>query len=269
MVSRLRSLWMAGGGAVALALAVSGVVAAATIMTVLTAPTTDPVAPPAGTIATYEDLDGNGVDDDCQAAVVADPVAAASAETAADLNGDGTISVSEAAQSGRVGGTSCNHGGYVSTVAHGACAALASASGAPAASAPGDAAAPVDAAASEDADAADLADACATAAASDEPAEPADTATPPDCAAAPAASAEPLASAATIDLAPNAHGKAVSDVARSDAIGGKNCNHGGAVSEAAKQDHDAAKSVREAARDVAREARNAARAAKTHGKSGH
>jgi hypothetical protein len=29
-------------------------------------------------------------------------------------------------------------------------------------------------------------------------------------------------------------------VAQSDAIGGKNCNHGGAVSEAAKKDHEAA-----------------------------
>ena len=43
---------------------------------------------------------------------------------------------------------------------------------------------------------------------------------------------------APVDTAPNAHGKAVSKVAQSDAVGGKNCNHGGAVSEAAKKDHD-------------------------------
>ena len=41
----------------------------------------------------------------------------AAALAAADLNGDGTISVSEAAQSGWTGGTNCNHGGYVSGVA--------------------------------------------------------------------------------------------------------------------------------------------------------
>jgi hypothetical protein len=40
------------------------------------------------------------------------------------------------------------------------------------------------------------------------------------------------------DTAPNAHGKAVSTVAQDKtAVGGKNCNHGGAVSEAAHQDH--------------------------------
>ena len=37
-----------------------------------------------------------------------------------------------------------------------------------------------------------------------------------------------------LDEQKNGHGKWVSTVARSDAIGGKNCNHGGAVSEAAQ-----------------------------------
>jgi len=59
----------------------------------------------------------------------------------------------------------------------------------------------------------------------------------------------------------------------SDAIGGKNCNHGGAVSEAAKKDHDAAKAARDAAkaaREAAREARKAAReAAKSAGGQGN
>ncbi len=43
--------------------------------------------------------------------------------------------------------------------------------------------------------------------------------------------------APVVDTAPNAHGLAVSTVAQSDAVGGKNCNHGGAVSAAAKAAH--------------------------------
>jgi len=43
----------------------------------------------------------------------------------------------------------------------------------------------------------------------------------------------------TVDEAPNAHGKAVSKVAQdTDAVGGKNCNHGGAVSKVAKEKGD-------------------------------
>ena len=43
---------------------------------------------------------------------------------------------------------------------------------------------------------------------------------------------------APTDVTPNAHGKAVSAVAQDEtAVGGKNCNHGGAVSEAAHKDH--------------------------------
>jgi hypothetical protein len=60
------------------------------------------------------------------------------------------------------------------------------------------------------------------------------------------------------DTAPNAHGKWVSSVARSDAAGGKNCNHGGAVSEAAKlgkAERDAAKAARKAARQLAKDTR--------------
>ena len=223
MLSRIRSIWLAGGGAVALAVALSGVVAAATVVTALVSPTSDPTVAVVDTTATFEDLDGNGVDDDCQTEVVANPEAAASAELAADLDGDGTISVSEAAQSGHTGGKNCNHGGYVSTVAHGDCAT------------------------DEETKAE-----CETV----EPVAPAE---------------EPLASVALVpeDLSPNAHGKAVSDVARSDAVGGKNCNHGGAVSEAAKKDQDAAREARNAAkvaREAAREARKAAREAKHHGK---
>src|SRR4029079_17537368 len=54
------------------------------------------------------------------------------------------------------------------------------------------------------------------------------------------------------------------ELAQSDFIGGKNCNHGGAVSDANK----AAKAEKDAAKLAAREAKSAARAAKTHGKHG-
>ena len=232
MLARIRSIWLAGGGALALTVMLSGIVAAATVLTVVVAPA--PAAPVADTTATFEDLDGNGIDDDCQATVSADPVAAASAETAADLNGDGTISVTEAARSGRTGGKNCNHGGYVSVVA--------AASGEPA-------------------------DTEATTETTTE------TDTTAECVAPVVAASVAPVVAVVLDPAPNAHGKAVSDVAHSDAVGGKNCNHGGAVSEAAKKDHDAAKAAREAskaARDAAREARkagrDAARSSKTHGK---
>ncbi|HEX5823795.1 MAG TPA: hypothetical protein VFY18_04970, partial [Candidatus Limnocylindrales bacterium] len=120
MFTRLRSTVLAGSGGLILVLSLSGIVAAATILTAIAAPVADPIQPAAlvDTTATFEDLDGNGVDDDCQTDVVANPDAAAAAEKAADLDGDGKISVSEAAQSGRTGGKNCNHGGYVSAVAH-------------------------------------------------------------------------------------------------------------------------------------------------------
>ena len=63
---------------------------------------------------------------------------------------------------------------------------------------------------------------------------------------------------------PKNHGAVVSVVAQSDAVGGKNCNHGGAVSEASHKDNEA----RKAARDEAKAARDAARAAK-HAAKGH
>jgi hypothetical protein len=267
MLARFRSFSLAGGGALALTVMLSGVVAAATVLAVVAAPA--PAAPVAGTAASFVDLDGNGVDDRCQTAVVADPVAAASAEIAADLNADGAISVTEAAQSGRVGGTNCNHGGYVSTVAHGTCAAPATADSS---TAPDPEAETSDASTEPVAanDAADLS--CAETAASADPGE-ADKAikdeTPAVCVAPVVTTPAAPVVSVIVDPAPNAHGKAVSLVAQSDAVGGKNCNHGGAVSAAAKKDHDAAKSARDvakAARDAARAARKAAHAAKHHGK---
>ena len=183
------------------------------------------------TTATFEDVDGNGIDDDCQAEpAVANPEAEASAAAAVDLDHDGTISASEAAKSDRVGGKNCNHGGYVSGVAKGA----------------------DEDAEDEDEDEGAETDEDAKAeceAATDEGTEtPEDATTPEDEAA-----------------APNAHGKAVSKVAKSDAVGGKNCNHGGAVSEAAhankpdKAEKAAAKAERAAARAAAKAARQAAK----------
>jgi hypothetical protein len=245
MFKRLRSTWLAGGGAVLLALSLSGVVAAAALVTAITTPQVDE-APPADadTTLTFEDLDADGIDDDCDDEVVADEAAALAAEEAADLDGDGVISTSEAAQSGRIGGTNCNHGGYVSTVAHDDC--------------------------DEDADAQLVVAACEEPA--EEPVE--DTEDPVEepvvCEAAPVVE-EPVIEE-PVDTASNAHGKAVSDVAHDkDAVGGKNCNHGGAVSEAAKKDQ-AAKDAAKAARDEARadakadKAKNSADKAKSHGK---
>ena len=68
-----------------------------------------------------------------------------------------------------------------------------------------------------------------------------------------------------VDTAPNAHGKAVSKVAQDkDAVGGKNCNHGGAVSEAAQKDQAAKDAAKAAAK--AEKAKNHADKAKSHGK---
>jgi hypothetical protein len=283
MLTRFRSTWLAGGGAVLLAIAVSGAVAAASVLTAVTPQTTE-VAPVVDTSLTFEDTNGNGIDDDCEEAVTADETAATAADAAVDLNADGTVSTSEAAQSDRSGGTNCNHGGYVSLVANefGDC----------------DATEPADE--SEGTDETDGTDATLTSvvlvttqiqAACDEAAEEtADEAAKAECEAAagtePAADAEettttvtdettPVVTEETLDVSPNAHGKAVMKVAQDKAaIGGKNCNHGGAVSEAAhdKTALDAAKAAREAeraaakaARDAAKDARNATHKTKSHG----
>jgi hypothetical protein len=289
MFARIRSLWLAGGGALALTIVLSGVVAAATVLTALTvapAPTTTV----ADTTATFEDTNGNGIDDDCETVVVADPVAEASAQAAVDANGDGTVSVTEAAHSDRTGGTNCNHGGYVSSVARGQCATPdttttsdESTAGAEDATDTTDAEDATETADAEDAtETADAEDATQTADAADCTTDPTADPTaeqPTTCDAAPTTATTTAdtgtADPATEDTAPNAHGKAVSEVAQSDAVGGKNCNHGGAVSEAAKKDHaadkearDAAKAARAAERAAAKAARDAARHGKHHGKPG-
>jgi hypothetical protein len=107
-----RSKWFGGAGALLLILSLTGVVAGAT------PPDAEPTVL-VDTTATFEDLDGNGIDDDCQEGVVeADLVAAEAAEAAVDVDADGVISTTEAAHSLRIGGANCNHGGYVSWIAH-------------------------------------------------------------------------------------------------------------------------------------------------------
>ena len=76
------------------------------------------------------------------------------------------------------------------------------------------------------------------------------------------------------------HGDWVTWVSRSEATAGKNCNHGGAVSEAskaakeaakvakeaAKAERDAKKAEKQAARDLKKQERQAGKANKGHGK---
>jgi len=271
MVRRLRTTSFAGFGAVLLVLIVSGMVAAASVLTAIAAPEPDQVGPAVvDTTQTFEDANGNGIDDDCETGVVADETAAAAADAAVDLNGDGTVSVSEAAQSDRTGGTNCNHGGYVSQVAHDTCgdttatgstdATEASSGGTDESETGGtqDAEAP-------DADCAPTEDATDAADTPDTEVPPAQD-TPPTCDAGPTGGDTTPTDTTPTDTTdtPKNHGAVVSAVAGSDAVGGKNCNHGGAVSDANK----AAKAEKDSAKLAAREARLAAHGAKTHGKHG-
>ena len=221
--------------------------------------------PATGLVAAYVDVNGNGVDDTCETGdIVADPDAEAAADAAVDLDGNGTISVSEAAQSDRIGGVNCNHGGYVSWVAQGSCAD-------PTPTATPEQPALVTGDAPEDTTEEVAADTtCDETAAqpTETPTDATEEAADTTCVEVPPPDHDPA-----LDEQQNGHGKWVSTVAQSDATGGKNCNHGGAVSEAAKMDHEAAKAARDAAkaeREAAREARKAARdaakAARGHGK---
>jgi hypothetical protein len=225
---------------------------------------------PTGMVAAYVDINGNGVDDTCETdEVIADADAVAASDAEADLDGDGSISVSEAAQSDRIGGANCNHGGYVSWVAQGSCPDPTPTPEAPAL---------VTGPAPEDTTDQATTETTSCVQADEEPTEEAATETPTDEAAAPAADTTcvevpPPDPDPALDEQKNGHGKWVSTVAQSDAIGGKNCNHGGAVSEAAKKDHeaaaaarDAAKAERDAARAEKKAARDAAKAAREHGK---
>ena len=236
MVYHMRSKWLAGTGAVLLALTMTGLAAAATVV--------DDTTP--ATVATFEDLNGNGIDDDCETAVVASADAATAAQTVVDANADGVISTTEAAQSDWVGGVNCNHGGYVSTIAR------------------------------STSDACDEADA-SEATTEETKDESASTGTAPVAADCSPEAPEAAEATAAVDAARAACEAALAagtpvvlpvmshvELAQSDVIGGKNCNHGGAVSDANK----AAKAERDAAKLAAREAKSAAHAAKTHGKHG-
>jgi hypothetical protein len=251
MLHNVRSKWLAGGGALLLAFSMTGLAAAATLV--------DDTTPT--TLATFEDLNGNGIDDDCETAVTADAALATTAMAAVDTDADGVISTTEAAHSGWVGGVNCNHGGYVSMIAKSSddeCDA-AEAPEAPEATTNEDA----DEGSPEDSNHAALETSTGeptVVADCSEDAPDAETADEGDAAkdAARAACEAALAAGTPIVLAPMAH----VELAQSDVVGGKNCNHGGAVSEANK----AAKAERDAAKLAAREARDAARALKTHGK---
>jgi hypothetical protein len=111
-MTKRRSTWLGGTGALFLILSLSGVAAGAT----------PPDAVPdvvVDTTASFEDIDGNGIDDDCQdVAAVADEDAAAAELLTVDVDANGVISTTEAAHSDRIGGKNCNHGGYVSWIAH-------------------------------------------------------------------------------------------------------------------------------------------------------
>ena len=229
-----------------LVLSMSGLASAATLV--------DDTTP--ATIATFEDLNGNGIDDDCETAVTANPDAVTLAMATVDTNADGVISTTEAAHSDWVGGMNCNHGGYVSTVAKSSgdeCDA---------------AEAPEAPEATTDEDASDEGDHAANESSTGEPAVVADCsvdapeADATDAAkdAARAACEAALAAGTPVVLPVMTH----VELAQSDVVGGKNCNHGGAVSDANK----AAKAERDAAKLAAREARDATKAAKGHGKHG-
>ena len=254
MFKRLRTTWMAGSGALLLVLALSGVVAGASFLAA-TGPAQETADPEVvDTTATWEDTNGNGTDDDCEEAVVADPDAEALAETAVDTDGDGVISVTEAAHSDRVGGKNCNHGGFVSFVAHGDEACDEAETTDPEADADPDAieAGVTGPVVTEPEPEADAPEACVEP--TDEDAEEtADEADQAEC--------EEVAAPEPDETLTN-HGAWISLVAQSDAIGGKNCNHGGAVSDAnkaAKEARDAAKAAQAAERDAAKAERKADR----------
>ena len=262
MLNRLRSGALAGGGALLLILSISGMAMGASL-------TSD-----SGPVDTsFVDVDGDGVADHCQTdAAPENTEAAQAAFDAADLNDDGEISVSEAAQSGWTGGVNCNHGGYVSEVAQAGDSCEAEDTEEPEGTETGteegtegtEEAAPEEGTA--DCEAAD-----------EETTEETEEAAPDEatCEAVEA----PVLDPAT-DTSDWNHGDWVTWVSRSEATGGKNCNHGGAVSEAskaakeaakaakeaAKAERDAKKAEKKAARDLKKQERQAGKANKGHGK---
>ena len=273
MFKRLRSTWLAGGGAVLLVLAMTGIAATAALASEPTVVTDPAEAPVVDTLLTFQDLNGDGIDDDCAASeVTPDALAAAAAFLLVDVDHNGTISTTEAAHSDWVGGVNCNHGGFVSWVAHNFAEACDEGDG------------------SETVPVTTAVAACA-----EETEETEEAASPTlltwedvngdgiddDCAAS-AVSADAAAAAAAMVLVDvNADGKiSTTEAAHSDWVGGKNCNHGGFVSwvahnsdakavgtESAKKDQ-AAKDAAKAAKAKPDHAAKGAKANKGHGK-GH
>ena len=262
MLHRPRNTWLAGGGALLLVLSISGLAGAANLVSDTTTGTQDATTPAGGspTVVAFVDLNGNGIDDSCETGVVTpDPVAAAAALAAADLNGDGTISVSEAAQSGWIGGKNCNHGGYVSSVAKTSTDTCdeTNGTGSTTDQSAGDARDSQDSTDSKNEDAADQTTNTSTT-----------TVTTPTTTVCSQPSTNTSTTAPTTTVCPvvtpvapilGATPPDVSTVAQSAAVGGKNCNHGGAVSEAAKAAHGL---------KADKTAKRAAHLAKHHGK-GH
>jgi hypothetical protein len=266
MFNRLRSGALAGGGALLLILSISGMAMGASL-------TSD-----SGPVDTsFVDVDGDGVADHCQPEAAAENTEAAQAAfDAADLNDDGEISVSEAAQSGWTGGVNCNHGGYVSEVSQAADSCEAGDTGEPEGTETGteegtegtEEAAPEEGTADCEAEDAEETEATEEAAADEETCEAVEA---------------PVLDPAT-DTSEWNHGDWVTWVSKSEATGGKNCNHGGAVSEASKAANEAAKAERDAkkaerqaerdakkaeqkaARDLRKAERQAGKANKGHGK---
>jgi hypothetical protein len=241
MLKHLRSTWLAGAGAALLVLSMTGLAAAATLV--------DDTTP--ATLSTFEDLNGNGIDDDCETAVAADAAAVTAAMAAVDVDADGVISVTEAAHSAWVGGTNCNHGGYVSTVA-----------GAASDECDEDAGGETEDESAEEPNHAAIETApVASADCTEDETEDAEQAETEEDAAKVCTVAPPVEGAPV--AAPMSH----VEVAQSDAVGGKNCNHGGAVSEsakAAKAERDAAKAEKRSARELKAHGHKA----KLHGKHG-
>ena len=285
MFTRLRTTWLASSSALLLILAVSGVALGATVLTAVT-PESDPDPGVVDTTLTWEDVDGDGIDDDCDDEVAENAEAAAAELASVDTDGDGTISVTEAAHSDRIGGTNCNHGGYVSQVAHD--------DGDQECEAPTEASEPtatptdtpvVEVAAEFDEDEIAEEEAAPVVCEPEDEAEAEEVAEEAADEACEATEIPPFDPATA--TGPGAFGAYVSSIAQSDAVGGKNCNHGGAVSDAVKAATEAAREAREAAtaeRAAAREAakaeraaeraaakaeRAAAKAAKSHGKGKH
>jgi hypothetical protein len=250
MLHNVRSKWLAGGGAVLLALSMSGLAAGATLV--------DDTTP--STLATFEDLNGNGIDDDCETAVTAAPDAVTAAMAAVDANADGVISTTEAAHSEWVGGVNCNHGGFVSMIANSSGDECDEAETPEAPEATTDESngqdEDSDEGSPEDSNHAELeADAPAADCPADAPeADEADSAKDAAREACLAAQAAGTPTSDPVALAAMSH----VDVAQSDMAGGKNCNHGGIVSEHNKL----LKAERDAAKQAAREARDAAKALK-------